>query len=1007
MSRLLVTQYQAEVEKIIQYGGSRKETSIRVAFQNLLNEYCKPRDFLLIPELDYKLPNGKIVYPDGTIKDALRLDWGYWESKDQYDKLDEEIEKKLNKGYPDSNILFEDSQTAVLIQSGQETQRVTMRDADAVDSIINNFINYVRPEVRDFREAIDTFRQDLPIILDSLRKLIKCQEGNNILFENARDKFFNICQKSINPEITLLDIQEMIIQHILTEDIFINIFSESQFHQENNVARELQGVISTFFTGSLKRNTLGSIERYYAVIRRTAANIVNHQEKQKFLKALYENFYKAYNPKAADRLGIVYTPNEIVRFMIESTDFLVHKHFGKLLADKDVEILDPATGTGTFITELIDYLPTHSLQHKYKHEIHCNEVAILPYYIANLNIEFTYKQKMGVYEEFENICFVDTLDNTSFEGKQLDLFAMTVENTARIKRQNDRTISVIIGNPPYNANQQNENDNNKNRAYSEIDKLIKESYVKYSNAQKTKRYDMYSRFFRWATNRLNENGILAFITNSSFIHSKEADGFRKAVADEFSEIYIIDLGGDIRAGDKTGNVFNVQVGIAISFMIKKEPNNQLPCKIFYSSTPQLKTADTKLKFISDSKLSEICFEHIISDINHNWIKIKENDFADLLPLVSKETKLVKHLEEEKAVFKLFSLGVVTNRDDWVYDFSESNIFDKMSFFFDEFNTEKMKLIKGNISDSSLSNSIKWTRELKKQLQKDNKLILNKECIVNSFYRPYVKKYLYYNKYVNEMQYQIPSIFHKNHDGNQVITYSFGKRGNFSLIVTDCIFSLDTYLPNATQSFPLYRYDKEGKRIDNITDWGLKQIQTHYQDETITKIDIFHYTYAVLHNPAYRSKYELNLKREFPRLPYYENFRKWVNWGKQLMEIHINYETVTPYNLTRLDIPLKDNQKTPKPKLKADKTKDSIILDDVTTLSNIPKIAWEYMLGNRSALEWILDQYKEKKPKDPTIAEKFNTYRFADYKEQVIDLLMRVCTVSVETMKIIREMSESG
>ncbi|MFN6367905.1 MAG: type ISP restriction/modification enzyme, partial [Aphanizomenon sp.] len=193
------------------------------------------------------------------------------------------------------------------------------------------------------------------------------------------------------------------------------------------------------------------------------------------------------------------------------------------------------------------------------------------------------------------------------------------------------------------------------------------------------------------------------------------------------------------------------------------------------------------------------------------------------------------------------------------------------------------------------------------------------------------------------------------------------------------------------------------RIDNITDWGLKQIQTHYQDSTITKIDIFHYTYAVLHNPAYRTKYELNLKREFPRLPYYENFPKWVNWGKQLMEIHINYETVTPYNLTRLDIPLKDNQKTPKPKLKADKTKDSIILDDVTTLSNIPKIAWEYMLGNRSALEWILDQYKEKKTKDPTIAEKFNTYRFADYKEQVIDLLMRVCTVSVETMKIIKEM----
>ena len=529
MSKLLISQYHTELEKIIRFGGSRKETSIRVAFQNLLNEYCKPRDFLLIPELDYKLPNGKIVYPDGTVKDALRLDWGYWESKDQYDNLDQEIEKKLNQGYPNSNILFEDSRTAVLIQSGTETQRVPMGDVDGLDEIINNFINYVRPEVRDFREAIEIFKQDLPTILDSLRGLIDSQGESNISFQSARNKFWHICQESINPEISLLDIREMIIQHILTEDIFLNIFNESQFHRENNVARELQEVIATFFTGTLRRNTLGSIERYYAVIRRTAANIPNHQEKQKFLKALYENFYKAYNPKAADRLGIVYTPNEIVRFMIESVDFLVHQHFGKLLADKDVEILDPATGTGTFITELIDYLPPQSLPYKYKHEIHCNEVAILPYYIANLNIEYTYKQKMGVYEEFENICFVDTLDNTLFAGKQMDLFAMTVENTARIKRQNDKTISVIIGNPPYNAKQENFNDNNANRGYGAIDKLIKESYVKYSTAQNNiVLYDMYTRFIRWATDRLGENGIIAFVCNSSFIDSITYDGFRKS-----------------------------------------------------------------------------------------------------------------------------------------------------------------------------------------------------------------------------------------------------------------------------------------------------------------------------------------------------------------------------------------------------------------------------------------------------------------------------------------------
>ncbi len=1003
MSRLLVTQYQAEVEKIIQYGGSRKETSIRVAFQNLLNEYCKPRDFLLIPELDYRLPNGKLVYPDGTIKDALRLDWGYWESKDQYDNLDQEIEKKLNKGYPDSNILFEDSQTAVLIQSSTETMRVSMRDADAVDGIITSFINYVRPEVKDFREAIEIFKQDLPTVLNSLRDLIDCQGENNTSFQTARDKFWGICKESINPEISLFDIREMMIQHILTEDIFINIFNESQFHRENNIAGELQGVISTFFTGSVKKNTLGTIERYYAVIRRTAANIYNHQEKQKFLKALYENFYKAYNPKAADRLGIVYTPNEIVRFMIESTDFLVHKHFGKLLADKDVEILDPATGTGTFITELIDYLPKHSLEHKYKHEIHCNEVAILPYYIANLNIEYTYKQKMGVYEEFENICFVDTLDNTSFAGKQLDLFAMSVENTARIKRQNDRTISVIIGNPPYNAKQENFNDNNANRYYTAIDKLIKESYIKYSKAQNNiVVYDMYTRFIRWASDRLGKNGIIAFVSNSSFINSIAYDGFRKVVAKEFNEIHVIDMKGNARtSGERRrkegGNVFSdeIRVGIAVYFLIRNEHAEGF--KVYYNAIDDYIDADEKKKYFSSQKFKDLGFTHLKPDNNGNWINQSDNDFESLLPLIDKDVKAGKG---EEAVFKLFSRGIATQRDEWVYDLSETALEQKVKFL--------IEVYQETLKDSNYPNkdTIKWDRELNKYLDRKINKIFENDQIIKSLYRPFYQQYFYFDKHFNGMTYQWFDILNENDTENKYIAFSAsGNTKPFHCLGSNTI--IDLHLTGDSQCLPLYRYDKEGKRIDNITDWGLKQIQTHYQDTTITKIDIFHYTYAVLHNPAYRSKYELNLKREFPRLPYYENFQKWVNWGKQLMELHINYETVTPYNLTRLDIPLKDNQKTPKPKLKADKIKGSIILDDVTTLENIPKIAWEYMLGNRCGLEWILDQYKEKKPKDPTIAEKFNTYRFADYKEQVIDLLMRVCTVSVETMNIIREMSESG
>lgn len=994
MSRLLISQYQTEVEKIVQYGGSRKETSIRVAFQNLLNDYCKARDFLLIPELDYRTKSGKVVYPDGTVKDALRLDWGYWESKDQYDNLDEEIEKKLAKGYPNDNILFEDSQTAVLIQGGEERLRVSMRDDEALDGIINAFINYVRPEVEDFREAIDSFKEDLPTILEALRGLIALQSETNRNFVTARDNFLEICRKSINPEISLEDVREMIIQHILTEDIFINIFNESQFHRENNIARELQGVIETFFTGNTKRNTLGTIERYYAVIRRTAANIYNHHEKQKFLKAIYENFYKAYNPKAADRLGIVYTPNEIVRFMIESVDYLVHKHFRKLLADPGVEILDPATGTGTFVTELIEYLPKDKLRYKYKHEMHCNEVAILPYYIANLNIEFTYKQKMGEYEEFEHICFVDTLDHASSNIKQMDLFAMSAENTQRIHNQNDRNISVIIGNPPYNAKQENFNQGNANRSYEEIDKCIKYSYIKEGTAQsQIVVYDMYTRFIRWASDRLNKNGIIAFITNSSFIDALAYDGFRKVVENEFSEIYIIDLGGNVRKNPKlsgtTHNVFGIQTGVAISLMVKRESNN-LPCRILYTRRPELDTAAQKLEFLSSTKLNQLDFEHIIPDKKHNWLNQSDNDFNQLLPLIDKEVKSGK---SEKAVFKLFSRGIGTYRDEWVYDFSRDKLEAKMRFFVDVYQR--------TFEDENYQerNQIKWDGDLTQYLSRKIFKKFDNESILISIYRPYIKQWLYFDKHFNGRTYQWYDILNAEDIENKYIAFlALGNSKPFHCLSSNSI--IDLHLTGDSQCLPLYYYEKEGNRIDNITDWGLQQFQNHYNDKTITKLDIFHYTYAVLHYPEYRSKYELNLKREFPRLPFYDNFSQWVEWGSKLMELHINYETVAPYPLTRIDT---NNNLKPKTKLKADREKNSINLDDVTFLQDIPKIAWEYKLGNRSALEWILDQYKEKKPKDQTIAERFNNYRFADYKETVIDLLQRVCTVSVETMKIIEAM----
>ena len=501
---------------------------------------------------------------------------------------------------------------------------------------------------------------------------------------------------------------------------------------------------------------------------------------------------------------------------------------------------------------------------------------------------------------------------------------------------------------------------------------------------------------------MGNNGIIAFVSNSSFIDSIAYDGFRKVVGKEFNEIYVIDTKGNARtSGERRrkegGNVFSdeIRVGIAVYFLIRNEHAQGF--KVYYDAIEDYTNAEDKKKYFSSRKFKDLGFTHFKPDSNGNWINQTDNDFDSLLPVLDKGVKAGKGQE---AVFKLFSSGLKTQRDEWVYDLSEQALSEKVNFL--------VSIYQATRKDPEYPdrNQIKWDRELTKYLDEKINKTFDAQEVVKGLYRPYNQRYFYFDKHFNGMTYQWFKIYNQTSD-NKFIALNVGAI-KFAVISSDTIIDLGSLLVGggSTQCLPLYRYDKEGKRIDNITDWGLEQIQTHYQDTTITKIDIFHYTYGVLHNPQYRQKYELNLKRDFPRLPLYDNFPQWVDWGKQLMDLHINYETVTPYKLSRVDIPLKDNQTTPWVKLKADKTKGIIILDDVTTLQGVPSIAWEYMLGNRCALEWILDQYKQKKPKDPTIAEKFNTYRFADYKEQVIDLLMRVCRVSVETMNIVNQMSDS-
>ena len=1042
MSQLLINDYLKQLDLIKKVSGSNRETIVREAFKDLLKAWGKQNKLTFIAEYGMKTATKSNILLDGALLHELRMPLGYWEAKDADDDLEVEVNKKFKKGYPQDNIIFSDDALAVLWQNRQEVLRCDMTDTQALSKLLKLFFSFERPEIADFRAAVEQFKTDLPAVLKALREMIELEHIKNTKFRGAEAKFLIHAQDAINPSLTDADVREMLIQHILTEEIFAKVFDDSDFHQHNNVARELYALEGAFFTGTLKKDTLKGLETYYAAIRAAAAQISSHGEKQTFLKVIYENFYKVYNAKAADRLGVVYTPNEIVRFMIDGADWLCEKHFGKNLIDKDVDILDPATGTGTFICELLEHFrgQPKKLEHKYKHELHANEVAILPYYVANLNIESTYAAITGSYEEFPNLCFVDTLDNvglhTAAVGTTAGLFgSVSEENVVRIKRQNSRKISVVIGNPPYNANQANENDNNKNRDYPDIDKRIKDTYIYESTAQKTKLYDMYARFFRWASDRLSENGVLVFITNRSFIESRTFDGFRKTVAQEFSDIYVVDLGGDVRANPKLSgtkhNVFGIQTGVAISFMVKRATTakDKRPARVYYVRRPEMETADEKLSFIASQPMRGLDFDEVQPDITNNWVNLTNNDFETLIPLASKETKAAKTAGKERAIFKLFTNGVNTARDEWVYDLEGVSLRHKLEFLIGVYNKEfEATKARREVNAKLVNKIIKWSAGLLGNVGRIPAESYSKARIIESAYRPFFSLTYYADPIFsdrltgNHRECFGPDFKHAKHCF--ALTAPGGSK-TFSSLATKGI--ADWHFLGDTQLYPIKR-TIDGIEVDNVTDWALKQFTAHYKEtastgsaqtmsgkgaakgkpKKITKENIFHYCYAVLHNPAYREKYAQNLKREFPRVPFYTGFWQWAAWGEELMGLHIGYETVTPFKLQRTDTPdekVRASGMSPKASLRSDAAAGSITLDSETTLRGIPPEAWTYKLGNRSAIDWVLDQYKVRKPKDPTIREKFDTYRFADYKEKVIDLLARVTTVSVETVRITQAMKD--
>lgn len=834
-------EYRAELDRLRAVSGSRREGVLSEAFKDLLKRWGRARDLTFTAQHEITTAAGARIYPDGALLHGLRVPFGYWEAKDADDDLDREIADKFRRGYPRDNIVFSDDLTAVLVQDGREAARVAMDDPDALASLLTRFFAHERAEIADFNRAVKQFAVDLPQVLDELRRLIAEKHAASSAFATALAAFLAHARDAINPAVSEDDVREMLIQHVLTEDIFAKVFDNPDFHRQNNVAAKLYKLEGVLFGYGEKQRLLRGLQPYYAGISRAAAVISSHGEKQGFLKALYENFYKVYNPKAADRLGVVYTPGEIVRFMIRSADWLVEKHWGRNLIDPGVEILDPATGTGTFVVELLEHFRgDHAkLRHKYKEELHANEIGILPYYVANLNIEATYQAITGQFAEYPNLCLVDTLDNVAalgiYAGHQHDLLAsLSDENMERVKRQNRRKISVIIGNPPYNANQQNENDNNKNRNYARVDQRIKQTYIASSTAQKTKVYDMYARFYRWATDRLGDEGLIAFVTNSSFIDARTFDGFRKQVAKDFSEAWIIDLKGNARtSGERRrsegGNVFQdkIKVGVAIAFFVRRKAKSAF--RVHYLAVADYAKEDDKRTFVAQRDLAQDQFTVITPGENGDWIDQRSaSDWDNFLPVADSDTKATEEKRCERAIFKLYSLGVVTARDEWVYGWSDEELDARLPWFIERYEVERARLApldRRLRRDAIGEYDIKLTRALKDDLAANRPFEYDPARNRISLYRPFVKQRLHYWSRLNEMPYQTHRLFPDSDARPAIMISGVPAAKPPQVLVTEYVPSYDAL--EKTQTLARYRYTKSGERVDNITDWALRQFKNRY------------------------------------------------------------------------------------------------------------------------------------------------------------------------------------
>ncbi len=1034
-----VQDYYAALAQTTQQMSLLHEGAIAPHFANLLRACASRVGWTLQEQFQLPRKGQKPLRADGVLLDDFKLRHGIWEAKDSQDDLAVEVKKKFGQGYPQDNILFQAPRRAILVQNGRTVIDSDISEPTALVDVLQQFFAYQPPEFAQWDRAVLEFKERVPELAGSLLALIEAERKQNKAFRDALITFKELMREAINPNISNQAVEEMLIQHLLTERIFRKVFNNPDFAQRNIIAREIEKVIAALTSRSFSRHEfLKKLDRFYGAIETTAATIDEFSEKQDFLNTVYEKFFQGFSIKVADTHGIVYTPQPIVEFMVRSVDDILRREFGKAegLASDGVAILDPFVGTGNFILRVMRQMPKSKLPQKYQHELFCNEVMLLPYYIASMNIEHEYYELTGKYEPFEGISLVDTFELA--EGHQLPLFAP--ENTQRVQKQKNTPIFVIIGNPPYNAHQVNENDNSKNRIYRVLDERVSQTYAKDSpQTNKVALSDVYVKAIRWATDRIGDEGIVAFVANNSFVDGLAFDGMRHHLRQDFNRVYVLDLKGNIRKDSMRDGIplgekhtvfgLSAMVGIAIMFFVKDKSSNDH--RVFYQAVDFRSTRLEKFEFLGQTELaSKIEWVEIQINNRHIWLtEGLQTDFEEFLPIGTKDAKS----GEGNAIFTNYSNGIKTNRDIWAYNFDQANLSTNIQRMLDTYNGQTLKwsrvIKKSRVNDFIIDDpsKISWSEGLKNTLSRELLIEFDKEHLRLSLYRPFTKRYLYFDQYLVERRYQMPVIFPvvECEEENLIICLSGVGHDVFRCQASDRVVDLkfSNSANGGTQCFPFYTYDPDGSnRRENITDWALEQFQAVYSNQLVsqsagqpehphsalspypsvlTKWHIFHYVYALLHHPTYRDTYAANLRRELPRIPFVqpEHFWAFVQAGERLAEIHVQYESQPQYPLTALenrDLPL--DYRVEKMRLSKDKT--TLKYNDFLSLGGIPPQVFEYKLGNRSALDWVIDQYQVSTDARSGITNDPNN---PDDETYILRLIKQVITVSLETVEIVNNL----